>query len=187
MRRRGIGQPLQVAEDDGCAKPLGQTVDLLVEDLPIGVVLRREIAFGGPLRDALVERVPTRRRSAYRESPPAARPRTASSRPIRAPADGPGPVGQDEEDGLKGILRVVRVARTPRQTRSTIGPCRITSSSKAASAASSRRDDESVQELRIGHRPDRSEVEQPVHLPVHPVGWAARHSCRSPRLLVSSE
>jgi hypothetical protein len=30
--------------------------------------------------------------------------------------------------------------RTPRQTRSTIGPCRITNSSKAASAASSRRE-----------------------------------------------
>ena len=47
--------------------------------------------------------------------------------------------------------------------------------------------DEPVQELRVGHRPDRPEVEQPVHLPEHSVRWVARHSCRSPRLLVSSE
>ena len=45
MRRRGVGQPLQVAEDDGDPKPLGQTIDLLVKDLPIGIVLAREISF----------------------------------------------------------------------------------------------------------------------------------------------
>ena len=110
MRRRGIGQPLQVAEHDGCAKPLGQAVDLLVEDLPIGVVLRREIAFGGPLRDALVERC-RRERAPLTAIRHAVRDPEQPARDRSAPADGPGPVGQNEEDGLKRILRIVRVVK----------------------------------------------------------------------------
>jgi hypothetical protein len=46
--------------------------------------------------------------------------------------------------------------------------------------------DESIEELRIGHHPERSVVKQPVHLPLHPIGRIDRHGFRSPRLLVSS-
>ena len=168
MRRRGIGQPLQVAEHDGCAKPLGQAIDLLVEDLPIGVVLRREIAFGGPLRDELVERVPTCRALASAIGHALSDPeQPARDRP--APADGPGPVGQDEEDGLKGILRIVRVVKNaPADTEHhrAVSDHQLFKGRLRGLIAPR---DESVQELRIGHRPDRSEIEQPVHLPVHPV------------------
>jgi len=47
--------------------------------------------------------------------------------------------------------------------------------------------DEPLQELGVRHRPYHSQIEQPVHLPVHPVRWAARHCFRPPWLLVSSK
>ena len=104
-----------------------------------------------------------------------------------APADGPGPVGQDEEDGLEGILRVVRIVKDapadPQHHRAV--PDHQLLEGRLRGLIAPR--DEPVQELRVGHRPDRAEVEQPVHLPEHPVRWAARHCFRSPRLLVSSE
>ena len=123
-------------------------------------------AFGGPLRDELVERVPTRgatlpaSRHAVRDPEQPARDRSA-------PADGPGPVGQDEEDGLKGILRIVRVVKNaptdPKHHRAVSDHQLFEGRLRGLIAPR----DESVQELRIGHRPDRSEVEQPVHLPEH--------------------
>jgi len=106
----------------------------------------------------LVERVPTRRapltaiRHALRDPEQPARDRPA-------PADGPGPVGQNEEDGLKGILRIVRVVKNapadPKHHRS-VSDYQLFEG-RLPSLIAPR--DESVQELRIGHRPDRSQVE----------------------------
>ena len=59
MSRSGVGLPLQVAEHDGSTKPLGQAIDLGMEDLPVGVFLGQEIAFRGPPCEERVDRVPT--------------------------------------------------------------------------------------------------------------------------------
>jgi hypothetical protein len=99
----------------------------------------------------------------------------------------PGPVGQDEEHGLKGIFRIVRVVKNaPADSKHhrAVPDHRLFEGRLRGLIAPQ---DESVEELRIGHCPGRSEVEQPAHLSVHLLGWAARHSCRTPRLLVSSE
>jgi hypothetical protein len=185
MRRCGVGQPLQVTEDDGRAEPLGQTIDLLVEDLPIGVVLRREITFGSSLGDEMLQGLPTQRapltaaRHALCDPEQPARDRPAG-------ADGPGPVGQDEEDGLKGILCIVRIVKdAPADTEHhrAVSDHQLLEGRLGGLVAPR---DESVEELRIGHRPERSVVEQPVDLPLHPIGWVDRHFFRSPRLLVSS-
>ena len=111
-----------------------QAVDLLVEDVRSGSSpgdsSRR------PARRSLVKRpAACRGPPAPHRHPP--RPRRASSRSIRA--------GGSTRPGWPGRGRPPEASsaswaswRTPRQTRITIGPCRITSSSKAASAASSR-------------------------------------------------
>jgi hypothetical protein len=143
------------------------------------------MAYGGPLRNELVEPLPTcgatLHASCYATSD--------SEQPARdrfAPADGPGPVGQNQEDGLKGVLRIVRVVKhaptDPEHHRAVPDHYRFKGHLRGLIAPR----DEVVQELRIGHRPDRSEVEQLVHLPKHPVRWATRH-CRSPQWLTSSE
>ena len=152
----------------------------------IGIVLRWQIAFRGPLRDELVERTPAcgaplaTNRHALRDPEQPARDRPA-------PADRPGPVGQDEEDGLKGILGVVGVVKdAPADAEHHRAvPDHQLLEGRLRGLIAPR--DEPVQELRVGHRPDRPEVEQPVHLPEHSVRWAARHCFRSPRLSVSSE
>ena len=109
MRRRGVGQPLEVAEHDRGAQPLGQAVDLLVEDLPVGVVLAGRVLSGA--RSAMWSAEP----AASRRAPPGAS-RHAMGHPEEpardraAPPDRPRPTGQDEEDRLEGILRIMRVA-----------------------------------------------------------------------------
>ena len=94
---------------------------------------------GGPLGDELVEPAPPRgappgpRRHAMRDPEEPARDRPA-------PPDGPARLARTRKTAWKASSASCASWRTPRQTRSTIGPCRITSSSKAASAASSRRE-----------------------------------------------
>ena len=140
MRRRGVGQPLQVAEHDRCAQPLGQTVDLLVEDFPIGIVLRSEDRFPRSARRRAGRAV--RRRAAAPPARVATRCATPNSQLATDPLRriDPARLARTRKTAWKASSASWASWRTPRQTRSTIGPCRITSSSKAASAASSRRE-----------------------------------------------
>ena len=55
------------------------------------------------------------------------------------PSDRSGPAGEDQEDGLEGVLSGVAVVEELPETRRTIGPCRQTRPSKASSALSPRR------------------------------------------------
>jgi hypothetical protein len=167
IRRRGIRQPLQIAKDDGAAQPFGQAVDLLVQDLRIRVILCREIAFGGPLCDRFFERVPSGRGPLTAMRHPLGHAEQPARDRLHA-ADGPGPVGQHQKDGLKGILRIVGVAEyspaDPEYHRAVSDHQFLEGRFRVVIAPR----DESVQELRIGHRPDRTKVEQPVRLPVNP-------------------
>ena len=43
MRGGGIGQPLQIAEDDRDPKSVGQSIDFVVKDLAIGIVFSPRI------------------------------------------------------------------------------------------------------------------------------------------------
>ena len=169
MRRCGVGQPLEIAEHDRRPQPLGQAVDLLVEDLPIGIILTREMALGCPLGDDLVAPAPTS------GAPPGAcghavRDAEEPARDRPAPADGPRPAGQHEEDGLEGVFGVVGVVEDtpadPQHHRAV--PDHQLLEGRFRGLVAPR--EEPVQELRVGHRPDRAEVEQSVHLLKDAVG-----------------
>ena len=66
MRRGRVGLPLQVTEHDRRPQTLGQTVDLLVEDLAVGIIGPREVDLRRPLGDDPVEPASAGRASAAR-------------------------------------------------------------------------------------------------------------------------
>lgn len=181
VRRRVVGQPLQVAEHHGGAEPLGQVGDLLMEDLPVGIVDSRDVALGGPLRAEPVDRPPPRG-PALAADRHAVRDAEQPTRDRPAIADRTGPVRQDQEDGLEGVLGVVRVVEDapadPQDHRPV--PAHQLLESRLARLAAIR--DEPVQQLAVRRRPDRPEVPQPAQLVRRP----ARHFRRSPWFPVSS-
>ena len=86
-----------------------------------------------------------------------------------APADRPGPVGEDEEDGLKGVLGIMIVAEAaladPEHDRAVPVDQLLEGGLRDLVAPR----DEPFEELRVGDRPDRPVVEQPVNVPEHSV------------------
>jgi hypothetical protein len=110
--RRGllVGQPLQVAQHDRGAEPLGEPVELLIER---GAGLGRQVGPGGlslHLGASLLDGRPPRR---LRPTPRGDLQRHAEE-PARqrvGPADRSGPPRQDQERRLGGILGVVEPAQ----------------------------------------------------------------------------
>jgi hypothetical protein len=77
-------------------------------------------------------------------------------------------MGQDQEDSLKGILRVVRASQhalADAQDHRTMTGHQLL---KGGLGRLVMPGDEPVEELSVGHRADRSQVEQSAHLPKHP-------------------
>ena len=161
MRRRGVGQPLEVAEHDRRPQPLGQAVDLLVERGRVGIVLS-----GGSLSEvrSATSWSSLRRRAALRRARvrDAMRDPEEPARDRPAPADRAGPAGQHEEGGLEGVLRIVGVMKDapadPQHHRAVPGHQLLEGRLRGLIAPRG----EPLQELRIGHRPGRAEVEQPM-------------------------
>ena len=83
------------------------------------------------------------------------------------PSDRPRPAGQDEEDGLEGVLRVVIVMKDapadPQHHRAV--PDHQLLEGRVRGLVATR--GEPVQELRVGHHPDRAQVEQPMQRARH--------------------
>jgi hypothetical protein len=107
----------------------------------------------------------------------------ARQRPLAA--DGGRAIGQDEEDRLEGVFGVVCVVKNgaaDAQDHRTVPDDEHLEGGLRGFIVAAQ---ELVQKLRIGHRAGGSEMEQPVHLPVHRIRRSAGYLSWSPPSRVS--
>ncbi len=159
--RLGVGQALEIAEDDRRPVLLRQPADFLVQRRqqldPVGLRFRGDRFASeryGPHPGALGARLGLGGDSSGHAIQPAAQ---RVSHPDRS-----SPAYQHEERRLKGVLNVVRVGQARRQTPRTIGPCRATRTANAASAASAA---SSAAALRDRNRSSNSASDNPPATP----------------------
>jgi hypothetical protein len=186
MRGRRVTEPFEIPKHNGRPQPLGQVIDLLVQDLPGAFIVLGKSTIACPLHDVVSKsslpcsRAPCACRDALGDAEkPARYGRTAPDRP--------GPACEHQKNGLKRIVGVVRIAQnTPAdpENHRAVADHQLFKGRLGRLIAPQ---DKPVQELRIGQTTDRADVEKPVHLLQRLVERAARHGFHTPRFWISGE